>query len=184
MKNLNYDDCVRNYSSTFVKVFLSNTKVEKIKIFVKKVIKEKKNESHHIVDSGMEEKRWATGFLGECAVEQFLDIEFIDFSVGSSIKYHVSDLKNIGYDCGVKTVEKGKFPVIFRKSYKPEIIVVKQSDRVFYVCGLASIDVLNEYQSLDLILSPSLRRRGTKTGFYGFHKLVKPDSIKKYLDDL
>jgi hypothetical protein len=184
MDNINYDDCVRKYSSTFVKVILSNTKVEIIQNFVKKVIRAKMNESHHIVDSSMEEKRWTTGFLGECAVEKFLDIEFIDYSVGSSEKYHVSDLKKIGYDCGVKTVEKEKFPVIFRKSYKPEIIVVKQSDRVFYICGLATVDVLNDYQSLDLILSPSLRRRGTKTGFYGFHKLIRPDSIKKYLDDL
>jgi hypothetical protein len=182
MENFNYDDCVRKYSSTFVRIILSETKVETVKNFVKKVIQEKINESHHVVDSGMEEKRWTTGFLGESAVEQFFDTEFIDFSVGSSTNYHVPDLKKIGYDCGVKTVEKDKFPVIFRKSYKPEIIVVKQSDKVFYICGLATTDVLNEYQSLDLILSPSLRRRGTKTGFYGFHKLVRPDSIKKYLE--
>ena len=181
MENFNYDDCVRKYSSTFVRIILSDTKVETIKNFVKKVIQEKMNESHHVVDSGMEEKRWTTGFLGESAVEQFLDTEFIDFSVGSSTNYHVPDLKKIGYDCGVKTVEKDKFPVIFRKSYKPEIIVVKQSDKVFYICGLATTDVLNEYQSLDLILSPSLRKRGTKTGFYGFQKLVRPDNIKKYL---
>ena len=183
MENINYDDCVRKYSPTFVKIILNNTKVETVKNFVKKVIQKKTNESHHVIDSGMEEKRWTTGFLGEAAVEKFLDTEFIDFSVGSSNKYHVSDLKKIGYDCGVKTVEKEKFPVIFRKSYKPEIIVVKQSDRVFYICGLATVNVLNEHQSLNLILSPSLRKRGTKTGFYGFHKLITPDNIKKYLDE-
>ena len=93
-----------------------------------------------------------------------------------------SQMKN--KNLNTKTVEKEKFPVIFRKSYKPEIIVVKQSDRVFYICGLATVEVLNKYQSIDLILSPSLRKRGTKTGFYGFHKLVRPDGIKKYLDNV
>jgi hypothetical protein len=181
IENINYNDSVRKYSSTFVKIILSNTKIETVKDFVKKVIQAKANENHHVVDSGMEEKRWTTGFLGEAAVEKFIDTEFIDFSVGSSNKYHVSDLKKIGYDCGVKTVEKEKFPVIFRKSYKPEIIVVKQSDKVFYICGLATVNILNKYQSLDLILSPSLRKRGTKTGFYGFHKLIKPNNIKKHL---
>ena len=184
MENINYDDCVRKYSSTFVKIILNNLQIEIVKNFVKKIIKAKKNERHHLVDSSMEEKRWTTGFLGESAVEQFLNINFIDFSIGSSQDYHVSDLKKIGYDCGIKTVEKEKFPVIFRKSYKPEIIVVKQSDRVFYICGLATVEVLNKYQSIDLILSPSLRKRGTKTGFYGFHKLVRPDGIKKYLDNV
>ena len=33
MENFNYDDCVRKYSSTFVKVILSNAKVEIIKNF-------------------------------------------------------------------------------------------------------------------------------------------------------
>lgn len=184
MENINYDDYVRKHSSTFIKVILSNNKVEIIKNFVKKIIKAKISESHHLVDSGMEEKRWTTGFLGESAVEQFLKINFIDLSIGSSQNYHVSDLKKVGYDCGIKTVEKEKFPVIFRKSYKPEIIVVKQSDRVFYICGLATVEVLNKYQSLDLILSPSLRKRGTKTGFYGFHKLIKPDNVREHLDNL
>ena len=55
---------------------------------------------------------------------------------------------------------------------------------MFYICGLATVEVLNKYQSLDLILSPSLRKRGTKTGFYGFHKLIKPDNVREHLDNL
>ena len=86
MENFNYDDCVRKYSSTFVRIILSDTKVETVKNFVKKVIQEKMNESHHVVDSGMEEKRWTTGFLGESAVEQFFDNEFIVFSTVANTK--------------------------------------------------------------------------------------------------
>ena len=41
MENFNYDDCVRKYSSTFVRIILSDTKVETVKNFVKKVIQEK-----------------------------------------------------------------------------------------------------------------------------------------------
>ena len=125
----------------------------------------------------MENKRWTTGFLGECAVEKFIGKKFVDFSVGNSKKYHVPDLTSIGIDCGIKTVEFGKFPIVFIKSVKPEIIVIKQSEKKFYICGLASKEVLNKYQSMSLVLSPLLRKRGTKTGYYGFHKLLQQSTI-------
>ena len=76
----------------------------------------------------------------------------------------------------------GKFPIVFIKSYKPEIIVIKQSEKKFYICGLASKEVLNKYQSMSLVLSPLLRKRGTKTGFYGFHKLLPPSTILELIN--
>ena len=115
--------------------------------------------------------------LGECAVEKFIGKQFIDWTIGDSSFYHTPDLSTLGVNCGVKTVEKGKFPVIFKKSYKPEIIVIKNSDCEFLICGLATVQVLNNYQSDELILSPFLRKRGTKTGFYGFNQLLLPSKI-------
>jgi hypothetical protein len=162
-----------------IHVKIDKTKSKKIKDFVKDVVKIKNNESHHIVDSFNEEKRWYTGFSGEAAIEELLGCNFIDFSIGDSKSYHVSDLKSIGLDVGVKTVEYGKFPVVFKKSHKPQIIVIKISSLEFYVCGLATVDVLNKYQSDDLILSPMLRKRGTKSGFYGFNKLHKFNNLEE-----
>tara|TARA_B100000795_G_C22521885_1_gene331688 strand:- start:116 stop:523 length:408 start_codon:yes stop_codon:yes gene_type:complete len=131
MENINYDDYVRKHSSTFIKVILSNNKVEIIKNFVKKIIKAKISESHHLVDSGMEEKRWTTGFLGESAVEQFLKINFIDLSIGSSQNYHVSDLKKVGYDCGIKTVEKENFLSFFENHINLKLLSLNNQIECF-----------------------------------------------------
>ncbi len=184
-KIINYDDYVRAYSNNFAKVLIDDDSINKIKSFVNCVIEHKQIETHHIIDSGAEYKRWLTGLLGERAVEIYFNIQFMDFSIGDSKKYHVSDLTKAGYNCGVKTVEKGKFPIIFKESYKPEIILVKEvrRDNILWICGLAKPTVLNKYQSEDLIISPALRKRGTKTGFYGFHDLIYPEKIMDYLNN-
>jgi len=167
-----------NFNESFKKenhihIRISENKSKVIKDFVKDVIEFKKNETHHIVDPYNEEKRWYTGISGESAVERLIDKQFIDLTIGDSNLYNVSDLNTIGLDVGVKTVESGKFPIIFKKSYKPQIIVVKDTDLDFYVCGLATTKTLNKYQSDKLILSPKLLNRGTKTCFYGFSELKK-----------
>ena len=78
---------------------------------------------------------------------------------------------------GVKTVEMGKFPVIFKKEYQPELIVVKRNENTVILCGLATVDVLTRYQDDSLVLSAALRRRDTKTGFYGFEHLQKIETL-------
>ena len=113
MSKITYDEYVRKYSDFFVKITLDNDEIIKIKDFTTNLIDVKKKESHHIKDSGSEKKRWLTGLLGERAVEKYLGLKFMDFTIGNSRKYHVSDMKIAGYNCGVKTVEKGKFPIIF-----------------------------------------------------------------------
>ena len=182
MSQYSYKEYVENNFNKFVKVELNDNTIEKVKSFVNEIISVKQRENHHQIDSSMEHKRWTTGFLGECAVEKFIGKFFVDFSIGISKKYHVPDLTSIGIDCGIKTVEFGKFPIVFIKSYKPEIIVIKKSEKFFYICGLASKEVLNKYQSMSLVLSPLLRKRGTKTGFYGFHKLLPPSTILELID--
>lgn len=174
---IRYEEYVEKYQNNFIQIELDTITVDKVKNFVSEVIKIKSSEKHHITDSEMEEKRWTTGYLGECAVEKFIGRKFVDFSIGNSNKYHVADLKSLGIDCGIKTVEKGKFPIIFKKSYRPEIIVIKESEKLFSICGLATKEVLNKYQASELILSSYLKSRGTKTGFFGFNKLISPEKI-------
>lgn len=159
-----------------VKITLSEEVETKLKAFIKEVIEAKQTEEHHKVDNGQEAKRWYTGFAGESALEKYLDAEYVDLTVGNSKQYHVSDLSKLGLDIGVKTVESGKFPIIFKKSYSPQIIVVKDNTDL-YICGMATVNTLNKYQSDELILSPALKARGTKTGFYGFEYLEPFDNI-------
>jgi hypothetical protein len=47
-----------------------------------------------------------------------------------------------------------------------------------YICGVATVDVLNKYQSIELIKNSKLKARGTKTGFYGFNKLKKFSTLE------
>ena len=132
-------------------------------------------EEHHIADGSKEVKRNITGQMGEWAVEKYLDISFVDWTIGDSVNYAHPDIgiKNVG----VKTVEYGKFPVIFVNSYYPEIICVKKGNSV-YILGLAETAVLNKYLDSKYILDAALAGRGSKTCFTGFDKL-KPISLYK-----
>lgn len=99
------------------------------------------------------EKRIITGLLGKYALEQVLGIEIIDWSIGKSKDFNKPDIPE--YEVGIKTVEYGKFPIIFKKNDYPQIIcIVKKDENTVYVCGLGEVDVLNEYQDDDLIISP------------------------------
>ena len=141
--------------------------------FVRGVMTKKKEEKHHIQDPYNEAKRWRTGMGGELALEIFINKKFADLSIGNSNDYHVPDLSALGLKVGIKTVELGKYPVIFKRSEKPEIIILKLDSNRYCILGLATVDVLNKYQDNEEILSPSLRARGTKTGFVGLHSVKR-----------
>lgn len=156
-------------------VTLTENNTKRLDEFVKNVMVKKKNESHHVVDSFNEAKRWRTGTGGEMALGQYIGKDFVDLTVGDSNDYHVPDLSSIGLNVGIKTVELGKYPIIFKRSEKPEIIIIRIDDEKFCILGVASPEDLNKYQSDDEILSPSLKARGTKTAFTGLYK-IKPFS--------
>lgn len=155
-----------------------------VALFIGEIVGRKNNESHHIVDQFNESKRWKTGIGGELALEQFIGKPFVDLSIGDSKDYHIPDLHKLGLNVGIKTVEYGKYPIIFKVSRKPEIIILKIGENKFSILGLAVVDILNNYQDDNKILSPSLKARGTKTGFIGLHMLKRFnsfDELKKLL---
>lgn len=175
-----YETYVTNYSSNFKRVVIDPKYLEKIKELAEKIVRKKMTESHHLVDHNQEIKRFTTGLMGEAALEKLLGIKIIDWTIGDSAGYHHPDIP--GYNVGIKTVEKNKFPVIFKENTYPQIICIRSDkyDDLVFVCGLATPDVLNRYQSDELILDYNLRKRGTKTGFWGFEHL----SPVTGLDDL
>ena len=177
---ISYESHVAPYKENFKLSTISLEQITQIKDFVSIVLETKKKEQPHIVGSLKEEKRWYTGFAGEVALENFLGIKFTDFSVGNSENYNIPDMVKAGYNVGVKTVEYGKFPLIFKKSYKPEVIILKKNLSEFFICGLATLDVLDEMQSDSLIISPYLKARGTKTGFFGFQYLQQFSNLKEF----
>lgn len=173
-----YDLHVRGVSDNFKRVLVDPSYIDKISDFVKELIIVKKTERHHQQDSEKELKRFTTGFVGEASIEKLLGISIIDWSIGASSVYHHPDIP--GYSLGIKTVEQEKFPVIFKKNYYPQIICIRsvKIPNLVFVCGIASTEVLDTYQDVDLILDPRLRARGTKTGFYGFQYLEPLNSLQ------
>ena len=167
-----YHDTVEKYSDRFRRVVIDPEYVRKIDDFSDKLAKRKEEEEHHKIDGDKAKKRFFTGLLGEAALEKILGIDIIDWTIGDSTEYSHPDIP--GYKCGIKTVEKGKFPIIFKRNWYPQIICVKSDyrDDLVFVCGMATKAVLNSFQDDDLILDPKLKARGVKTGFYGFSNLL------------
>ena len=176
--NMDYDSYVTKYSDSFIRVLIEPTYLEKIKRLACDIVAKKITESHHQVDRNREIKRFTTGLMGEAALEKLFGIKIIDWTIGNSAEYHHPDIPD--YNVGIKTVERNKFPIIFKKNRYPQIICIRSDKRedLVFVCGLATPDVLNECQSDDLIIDPNLRKRGTKTGFWGFNRLIRINGME------
>lgn len=177
MCTYNYNDCVARFSGNFKRVLIDRDYITRIEKLARDIVSAKAIESHHQVDNGKELKRFTTGLMGEAALEKLLGINIIDWTVGNSITYHHPDIP--GYSVGIKTVEKGKFPIVFKDNRYPQIICIRADyrDDLVFVCGLATVDTLNSCQSDELVLDPRLLGRGTKTGFWGFNQLLPISSI-------
>lgn len=173
MKKMSITFDVQATLNRFIPITVERERQLKINSFIEEAVVAKRKEQHHKVDNWGERKRMYTGMLGENALEQYLGVDFIDWSVGDSNYYNRPDLESLGLKIGVKTVEQFKFPVIHKRVEKPEIILIRmaKSPNQIILCGYASVDVLKEYQDDNLIKDPNLRKRGTKTGFNGLHML-------------
>lgn len=185
MATKKYGDYVSPYVQNFIIIDITSDTANKIRRFVNEVIRIKALELHHKSDCHNEFKRFYTGTLGEAALEQHLGVEIIDWSVGCSNTYNVADLSNCSLNIGIKTVEYGKYPIIHKNPRRPEIINIKANDKQVLICGLATKECLRKFQDDNLVLSPNLKRRGTKTGFYGFHELLRFMNLEelKHLHD-
>ena len=158
-------------------ITLTDEELAKIDTFAREKSKAKLLESHHQTDGGQEYTRNYTGMMGEVALEKFFGVPFVDWTIGTSSKYNVADLRPLGYNVGIKTVEMGKFPLVRKDAYRPEIMCIKKDERTIIFCGLATTEVLINNQDDRFVKSPNALRRGEKSAFTGFDKLIKIDSL-------
>lgn len=126
----NYDECVTKYSDSFVRVVLDPGYVSRIQNFVTELVEAKSKEDHHKIDSNKEVKRFTTGFLGEAALEKLFGIPIIDWTIGYSGLYHIPDIP--GYRVGIKTVERDKFPIIFKDNSYPRLAVENKCESIAF----------------------------------------------------
>lgn len=170
---VNYMETYKKCENFFQKVYITETMRKIAEDFSQRIIDQKMKESEYKFDGNKLKKRYTTGILGEMAVLKLLGIDYrtVNVDVGETKYFQFADLKEFGYDSvGVKTVEYGKAPVVFKRNKDNQIIVV-MTDKYAIICGIASPKVLDTYSTLDLILDKNLREKGNKVGFYGFDHL-------------
>jgi len=168
-----YNQLVTPFVEGKPRIVVGDDMIARIHKLVQAIIERKKGEAHHKIDYNNEYKRFYTGLLGEAALEQFLGIKIIDWSVGDSSAFNEADMKKSGLDIGIKTVEEWKFPIIHKQVKRPELINVRLDDNTVVFFGYASMTTLKNNQDDKFILSPLLKARNTKTGFYGFSELIQ-----------
>ncbi len=173
-----YDTHVRPFSDRFVRIYMTDAELKKANLWVLKMQEAKMPEFKMSKDFNHAHKRILNGVIGEMAVEKYMGKQFIDWTIGKSVDYQKPDLSSLGLEYGVKTTEHGKFPIIYKENTYPQIFVIyRSSDQIAFLCGIASVETLNQYQSEDLILSPQLRAKNIKTGFHGFQWLEDPKKL-------
>ena len=143
------------------------------------IVNVKKSETHHINDSKQIDERFTIGKWAEVALQRFLEIDFIDLSVGTSKDNSIPDLRLIGLDIGIKTSNyiKNNSAVILRDKNEPQVITLYLENRVFAICGYADIEILKKYRSDSLIKNKDMLIR--KTGFYGYDKLTMFNNFRE-----
>lgn len=158
-----------------IKIEIPKITQDKIRDFIPLIIEEKLKEEPYKTDRMQLKKRWYTGLMGEAALEVVLGIPIIEWKVGDTKRFSHPDIP--GYNVGVKSVEFGLYPLISFNNPYSQIFCIKYFNTVF-VAGLAEPDILNRYQSEDLVESPKLRELHIKTGFYGFDYLKRIESLE------
>lgn len=160
-------------------------KDKEIKKRVREIFLKKQREKPYIVDPKSIIKRWYTGWGGEYALEIMLKEPFVDFTIGDSKDYSVADLSPLGIEVGVKTVNKNDFPLLkipyISAPQNPQILIVKEGNTDFYICGLADFKTVNNRNNfkLSLVRSTGVLERGEKSAFYRFDLLRQFKSLEE-----
>jgi hypothetical protein len=162
-----YDDYVHLLPKLPI-IGVGEKKYSKIYQHVAELEEAKMKEQAHQRDNKSHFKRHLTGILGEAAMENYLRIPIIDYTISHSKNHKHADLKQHGIDVGIKTIEYSKLPLIEIGSTRPEIILIKEQTRpVFYICGVYHPGVLNKYSDEGLIWDDNIQG---KTCFYAIDK--------------
>lgn len=166
-----YEQFVMKYKNRYRRIELPEMLVEQAKFFAEQVVIEKLGEGKG-KDKRNLYQRFLTGSLGELALEEYLGMRGImDWSIGHSKKYDRPDLESIGINAGIKTVRHGLFPLVKSEPKYPEIILLMVNPYHFVLCGVASVQMMKEHSTMELIKDERARAKGTKTGYYGFSEL-------------
>ena len=142
--------------------------IQRASEFAKAIVESKQKENQYKIDGRSIQKRFFTGISSEIAVEKYLGIKFVDYTIGGSKNYNYPDMKAAGIHGGIKSTEVFKYPLVPKVNKYPQAMVVKQDDFHYYICGTAYPEVLNRYQNDLFVLDKNILKKWYKSAFYGF----------------
>lgn len=142
--------------------------------------------------------RWLTGLVGEYAVsKQLLEWGLIDkmpsfdLEQGLSSTYDTADLIKLGFNLGCKTAGTDRAALVKENETYPEVIsVYDKFQKVVYICGIATPDILKRYADLSLVTEEKVRAKAgsvaAKVGFNRFDKLIPftKQNVERFKVDL
>ncbi len=176
-----YSDEIKLYTAKFTPVIvrISQEKKEKIVAHVTKWAEAKIKESGYENDRKSLITRGVTGLVAEVALEQLLGVEFVNWEIGNSTRFNHADLLPIGIKIGIKSVRHGNFPLISKREYTPQIIVIRGEKDKVAILGVASQSVLSKFQDINLVRDQNVVSKGLKTCFRGFSHLYPFKSLEE-----
>jgi hypothetical protein len=165
-----------------------------VKDFSKKWAENKRKVGKHYaahIDGQDLDLRSETGTMVEAAVEQLLQVEFIDWDPQFSLSKDHPDLDPIGIDFGVKGGLFPYAPIINTETLYPQIIglIDKDNPQLVHILGAFTVKVLNnqDFRADSLKVNPQLYQKKSKTAFFALdlgHPLHSMKDLEKYCGDL
>ena len=113
---------------------------------------------------------------GTIAVEKLLKLNLINWSIINAKSYK-ADMNHAGFNVDIITCKYGELPVIEKNIKRSAIITVKKDEKSVWICGFASIKVLQDNQNNHFIKETIYR--DSKTAFVGFDKLKSFTTIEE-----
>lgn len=155
-----------------ITIEITDEDIQKVLDFAEKMEKAKPGEAGYKTDNKNIAGRNISGKIGEIALEKFLGVPFVDYSIGKSKDYNVPDIEAAGYNLGIKTARlvSGVPYIPAKPKYCQVICIYDEDKKLVYIMGLATIDVMKRYGDAELLppnINPSYKK-----GFGRFDKLI------------
>lgn len=167
-----------------ITIDITEEDIKKVIDFSEEMEKAKPGEAGYKTDNKNIAGRNISGKIGELALEKYLGVPFVDFSIGKSKDYNIPDLSPAGYWLGIKTarLSNGVAYVPSRPKYGEILCIYDEDNQKVYIMGLATEKVITRYGQRDLIPPHVI---WWKTGFGRYDKLspITKDLLEQYKTD-
>jgi hypothetical protein len=121
-------------------------------------------------------KRFTKELMAEIALEKLLGVRFINWQAKSKIKDFPNKLIFQDLNIGINVIDFSEYPVLIDEEVNlPQIFCIKKGEDSIFICGLATIDILETYRK-DISNVPMVL--GKKVIFNGFSQLKKFETVE------